>query len=62
MKKESLGDKYKTAVKRISKLEEDDRHLVLQISKLSKLTVTQDIMLGERNMKIQKMKEGIINV
>ncbi len=57
MKKESLGDKYKKSIIRISKLEKDKKALIEQITKLSKLSVDQSLMIGERNIVIQKLKE-----
>ncbi len=57
MKKESLGDKYKKSLIRIHKLEEDKKALTERISKLSKLTVEQDILLGKKNIEILKLKE-----
>ncbi len=59
MKKESLGDKYKKSLIRIHKLEEDKKALTERISKLSKLTVEQDILLGKKNIIIQGMKNDI---
>ena len=57
MKKESLGDKYKKSLIRMRKLEEDKKALTERISKLSTLTVEQDILLGKKNIEILKLKE-----
>ena len=62
MKKESLGDKYKKSIIRINKLEKDKKALIEQITKLSKLSVDQSLMIGERNIIIQKLKEEVSNV
>ena len=59
MKKESLGDKYKKFIIRINKLEKDKKALIEQITKLSKLSVDQSLMIGERNITIQKLKGNI---
>ena len=59
MKKESLGDKYKKSLIRIHKLEEDKKALTERISKLRTLLVSMDILLGKRNVEIQKLKENI---
>ena len=59
MKKESLGDKYKKSIIRINKLEKDKKALIEQITKLSKLSVDQSLMIGERNITIQKLKGNI---
>ena len=59
MKKDSLGDKYKKSIIRISKLEKGKKALIEQITKLSKLSVDQSLMIGERNITIQKLKGNI---
>ena len=59
MKKDSLGDKYKKSIIRINKLEKDKKALIEQITKLSKLSVDQSLMIGERNITIQKLKGNI---
>jgi len=59
MKKDNLGDKYKKSIIRINKLEKDKKALIEQITKLSKLSVDQSLMIGERNITIQKLKGNI---
>ncbi len=62
MKKESLGDKYKKSLIRIRKLEEDKKALTERISKLSTLLVSMDLLLGKKNVEIQKLKyENMLN-
>ena len=58
MKKESLGDNYKKALKRIKHLEGVKKKQETMVDDLCQLVVNQDRMLGERNVEIQKMKEG----
>ncbi len=62
MKKDSLGDKYKKSIIKISKLEKDKKALIEQITKLSKLAVDQSLRISERNITIQKLKEEVSNV
>ncbi len=52
MKKESLGDKYKKALKRIKHLESVQKKNEVIIDDLCQLAVNQDKLIGERNMEM----------
>ena len=59
MKKESLGDKYKKALKRIKYLEGINKKNEIIVADLCQLVINQDKMLGKMNMEMQEMKSDI---